>query len=63
MMIVASCYFVVRGGIMFVCFSYFGFFLVRRLIYCFFLGVVSFLFVGVFHLLSIVGVDVWKDIV
>ena len=34
--------FVVRGGIMFVCFSSFGF-VVKRLISCFFLGVVSLL--------------------
>ena len=38
-MIVGSFVGVVRGGIMFVCFSSFGF-VVKRLISCFFLGVV-----------------------
>jgi hypothetical protein len=42
-MIVAFCYFVVRGRIMFVCFSSFGF-IVSRLISSFFLGIVSFIF-------------------
>jgi hypothetical protein len=41
-MIIASCYFVVKVGITFVSFSSFGF-VVKRLLSCFFLGVVSLL--------------------
>ena len=53
--------FVVRGGIMFVWLSSFGF--VERLLSCFFLGCSSPPCVGVFHLLSFEGLGLWKDVV
>ena len=53
--------FVVRGRIMFVWLSSFGF--VERLLSCFFLGCSFPSCVGVFHPLSFVGLDLWKDIV
>jgi hypothetical protein len=53
--------FVVRGGIMFVWLSSFGF--VERLLSCFFLGYSFPPCIGVFHLLTSVGLDLWKDIV
>jgi hypothetical protein len=46
---------------MFVWLSLFGF--VERLLSCYFLGCTFPPCVGIFHLLSFIGLDLWKDIV
>jgi Ethanolamine utilization protein EutJ (predicted chaperonin) len=63
--VVASCYIfvVVRDGIMIVWLSSFEFVEKKKITLLFFLGCSFPHCVGIFHLLSFVGLDFWKDIV